>query len=234
MIKTKRRYRAAEVAARGELFGIALDGIPARTPGGAELLVPTRPLAEAIAGEFQAQGTELAPASMPLTRLAIAAIDRVKPDRHGIIADIAAYAESDLVCYRADEPEDLVKAQEAAFGPVLKWVREHFGAELRVGAGIMPVAQDPAAVAKLKEAAASFDDMMLAALYSTIKSCGSFVLALALAEGRIDPQEALVLSQTDEAYQAGRWGLDPVHAARRDQLARELASAARFMELCRA
>ena len=234
MIKTKRRYRAAEVAARGELFGIALDGLPARTPGGAELLVPTRPLAEAIAAEWQAQGTELAPESMPLTRLANAAIDRVKPGRQDIIADVAAYAESDLVCYRANEPEDLARAQEAAFAPVLKWVRERFGAELRVGAGIMPVVQDPAGVAKLKAAAASFDDMMLAVLYFTTKSCGSLVLALALAESRIDPQEALVLSQTEEAYQAGRWGIDPVYAARREQLARELASAARFMELCRA
>ncbi|MFZ0692674.1 MAG: ATP12 family protein [Alphaproteobacteria bacterium] len=234
MIKTKRRYRAAEVAVRGERFGIALDGRPARTPAGAELIVPTRPLAEAIAGEFRAQGAELVPESMPLTRLANAAIDRVKAGRQDIIADIAAYAESDLVCYRANEPEDLVRAQAAASDPMLQWVRERFGAELRVGAGIMPVAQDPAGVAKLKTAAASFDDMMLTALYSTIKNCGSLVLALALAEGRIDAREALGLSQTEESYQAGRWGLDPVYAARREQLARELASAARFMELCRA
>ena len=234
MIKTKRRYRAAEVAARGEHFGIALDGLPARTPAGAELLVPTRVLAEAIAGEFQAQGTELAPESMPLTRLANAAIDRVGPSRPDIIADIAAYAENDLVCYRADEPEELANAQEAAFGPLLQWLRQRFGAELRAGTGIMPIAQDRAAVARLKEALASFDDMMLAALYLTTKGCGSLVIALAMAEGRLDADEALVRSQTEEAFQAGRWGLDPVYAARRDQVARELASAARFMELCRA
>jgi chaperone required for assembly of F1-ATPase len=171
---------------------------------------------------------------MPFTRLANAATDRIAAAREATIAALAAYAESDLLCYRAEGPPELIAAEEAAWRPLLDWARERFGAELRVTAGIMPVPQSKEAIARLAEALSGYDDMMLAALHLATTGCGSLVLALALAEGRISAAEALALGQTDEAFQAARWGATEDYAARREQIARDIASAARFMELCRA
>ena len=234
MNKTKRRYRAAAAIETGGGFAVALDGVPLKTPAGAELVVASRKLAEAIAAEWAAQGDDIDRAAMPFTRLVNAAIDRIAAAREAIIASLAAYAESDLLCYRAEGPPELVQAQESAWRPHLDWARERFGAELRVTSGIMPVAQPREAVARLAKALEAFDEMMLAALQLATMGCGSLVLALALAEGRIGAEEALALGQSDAAFQAARWGVTEDFAARHKALGRDIASAARFMELCRA
>lgn len=213
---------------------MALDEKRAKTPAGAELFVRNRALAEALAAEWVEQGEDIDPGRMPFTRLANAAIDRIAAARQATIAALAAYAENDLLCYRAEEPPELIETEEAAWRPLLDWARERYGAALRVTAGIMPVAQPREAAAKLAEALAAFDDMMLAGLHLATTGCGSLLLALALAEGRITADEALDLSLTDEAFQASRWGVSAEYEARRETLARDIASAARFMELCRA
>jgi chaperone required for assembly of F1-ATPase len=234
LLKRKRRYRAARAVALERGFGVALDSEPLRTPAGNELRTSSRGLAEAVAAEWEAQGEDIVPERMPFTRLANAATDRIAAAREATIASLAAYAESDLLCYRAEGPPELIAAEEAAWRPLLDWARERFGAELHVTAGIMPVPQSKEAVARLAEALSGYDDMMLAALHLATTGCGSLVLALALAEGRISAAEALALGQTDEAFQAARWGATEDYAARREQIARDIASAARFMELCRA
>ena len=232
--KRKRLYRAASVVECGGGYAVALDDAVLKTPAGMDVVVPGRALAQAIADEWQAQGSDIDPATMPLTRLANSAIDRIAASREGAIKSLAAYAESDLLCYRADEPPELVTAQNEAFQPLLDWVSQRFGAEFNITSGIMPVAQPRAAVSALTKAIAAFDDMMLAALGLATISCGSLVLALALAEGRVGAEEAAALAETDELYQAGRWGFDPAYVGRHELVVRDIASAARFMELCRA
>jgi chaperone required for assembly of F1-ATPase len=234
LLKRKRRYRAARAVALERGFGVALDGEPLKTPAGRVLCTSSRGLAEAVAAEWEAQGEDIVPERMPFTRLANAATDRIAAAREATIAALAAYAESDLLCYRAEGPPELIAAEEAAWRPLLDWVRERFGAELRVTAGIMPVRQSKEAISRLSEALFGYDDMMLAALHLATTGCGSLVLALALAEGRISAAEALALAHTDEAFQAAKWGVTEDYAARRESIARDIASAARFMELCRA
>ena len=213
---------------------MALDEDRAKTPAGAELIVQSPALAEALAAEWRDQGEEIDPGRMPFTRLANAAIDRIALARQATITALASYAENDLLCYRAPEPPELIHAEEAAWRPLLDWVRERYGAELRVTSGIVPVPQPRESISKLVDALSAFDDMMLAGLQLATTSCGSLVLALALAEKRVDAGEALELSVADEAFQAARWGVTAEYEARREALARDIASAARFMELCRA
>jgi len=234
LVNKKRRYRAARAIEVEGGFAVALDGVPLKTPAGADLVVATRALAEAIAAEWEAQGPDIETERMPFTRLANAAIDRIAAAREATVAALAAYADSDLICYRAEGPAELVTAEELAWRPLLEWVRERYGAELRVASGIMPVAQPREAVARLAATLETFDEMMLAALHLATTGCGSLVLALALAERRIGAEEALALGHTDEAFQAARWGITDEHLARREALGRDIASAARFMELCRA
>lgn len=228
----KRFYKDATAVSSDEGgYGVALDGRPVRTPGGAQLSVPLKALAEAIAGEWREQGDEIWLPAMPLTRLAATAIDRIGSERAAIAGRIAAYGESDLLCYRAEEPAALVARQTEHWQPLLDWAAAEYGARLAVANGITPVTQDAAALAALARAVEAHDDFRLAGLSQLAATCGSVVLALAVTAGRIDAQQAVAASQLDEDWQAEKWGQDDEAIARREARAGEITSAARFLEL---
>ena len=107
----KRFYKEAAVADVSAGFGVALDGKPVRTPARAILALPNAALAEAVAGEWRAQGEEVEPNSMLLMRLGCTAIDRVAPQREAIIEEIAGYGGTDLLCYWADIPPNCSAAR---------------------------------------------------------------------------------------------------------------------------
>ena len=229
--RKRRRYREVGVVARDGLHGVALDGKALATPGGQPLLLPQRALAEAVAAEWRAQGEQLDAGTMPLTRLASSAIDVVAPHRAAVIERTAAYAATDLLCYRAHGPAILASRQEAGWQPLVDWVERHYGAPLRVTAGIVAIAQPAASLAVLRRAVEAADPWRLTALAAATAACGSLVLGLALAEGEIDAAAATALSLLDESYQSERWGEDPEALKRRAALSAEIAAAARFLAL---
>jgi len=227
----RRRYRRVEVLTESAGFRVALDDRPLRTPAKHVLALPSRALAEAVAGEWRAQETEILPATMPLTRLSNTAIDRIA-DRPGeAAAEIAAYAETDLLCYRADHPQALARRQHLAWQPVLDWLAGRHHARLRVTHGVVPVAQDACALAALGCAVEAYDAFRLAALGAATRAAGSIALALALIEGEIDAETAAAASQLDERFQVEQWGDDDQASARRAALAADIASAAAFASL---
>lgn len=223
---------AAELAA-GPAFRILLDNRAVRTPGRAEGLLPTRAVAEAVAGEWAAQHDVLDPQSMPLTGLAWTALDRVRPARAEIVEAVAACAAHDLLCYRAEGPVDLAARQQALWQPLLDWLALTFDAPLAVTAGIVSVEQPPAALAALTRAVAAHDDFALAALSAATAATGSLAIALALVEGRISSEGAFAAARLDESYQMERWGDDAEAARRRAAIRAELAAVERFVALLR-
>jgi chaperone required for assembly of F1-ATPase len=229
----KRFYTAVDVRAVEDGFAITLDGRIIKTPGGARLVVPTHDLAGAIAGEWAAQEKNIKPDTMPLARLAIAAIDQVRPDRQAIVDRLLGYVGTDLVCYRAESPADLAIRQEAAWRPLLVWANAACGASFIVTTGVMPVSQPPATRLALQAAMEPFDDMEIAALASATAVTGSLVIALALAAGCVDAEEAFAAAMVDELFQVERWGEDAEAMARRQILRREIQAAARFFDLVR-
>lgn len=216
---------------RNGAFVVTLDGRPVRTPGRRPLHLPHRPMGEAVAAEWRDQGEEIAPATMPLTRLANTAVDRTAPLRAQVIEQVASYAETDLLCYRAEEPAELVARQAAEWQPVLDWLAEAHRARLAVTAGVAPVAQERAALLAVFTAVAAFDDFRLTGLHAATAAAGSVALGLALAAGRIDAEQAWRAAHLDELFQAERWGGDTEAERRRDALREEIAAAARFMTL---
>ena len=229
----KRVYRSAATLPAEAGFGVALDGRRAKTPGRRDLVLPTERLARAIAEEWNAQEAEIRPAEMPLCRLANTAIDRVPTQRGKIVADIANYAGTDLVCYRAAGPPALAARQHAVWQPLLDWAAAHFDAPLEVATGVVPRLQPPQSLRSFALAVEERDDFALAALASATAACGSLVIALALFEGRLDADAAFAASQLDESYEIEKWGEDSDAAARRRVLAAEIAAAARFHALSR-
>ncbi len=190
-------------------------------------------MAEAIAGEWQAQSKRIDVAAMPFTRLAATALDRVAEGKAAVVETLLSYAGGDVLCYRAEEPADLMARQHQRWQPILDWAAGALDAHLVVTHGILPVAQPEPAVAALRAALEAFDSWQLTALAVITQACGSLVIALALAHGRIDAEEAFALSQLEESYQIERWGEDAEAARRRRALHDDIRDAWRFMMLAR-
>lgn len=206
----RRFWKSVEVDAER---GVRLDGKPLRTPGRAALLLPTDALAEAVAAEWRDCGETVDPRAMPLTGLSNAAIDRIAPDPATFAAGLAAYAESDLLCYRADEPEELAARQAAAWDPLLDWARHRYDVHFEIVTGIMHRAQPPVTLARLGEAVAARGVYELAALSPIVTISGSLIAALALIEGGASAAAVWTAALVDEDFQADRWGRDPLAEA---------------------
>lgn len=233
----KRFWHDATVLPGPDGYAVLLDGKPMLVPGGARLVVPGAALAEAIAAEWQAaggqQGGEMSLDDVPLTRLAGTAQERVAPDPVPVAEALARYAETDLLCYRADHPTPLVVRQAREWQPWLDWLERAHGARLQPVAGIIHVPQDPAALDAVRGVLLAQPAPVLAGLGIAIPALGSATLGLALAEGVLDPARALALASLDELFQAEQWGEDAWAARRRADVATDVALAARFMDLAR-
>lgn len=212
-------------------FAVTLDGRRLRTPGNRPLRLPTAALAQAVAAEWQAQAEVIDPQSMPLTQLVFTAIDRVAPQRDAVINELLKYAETDLVCYRAEGPADLVSAQHRCWQPLIDWLAAAWRAPLITVVGVLPAAQPAASLAALRSALASRDDLALTALASIVQAAGSLVIGLALADGRLDSEGACAAALLDEEYQAARWGRDEPAEQRRERIRAEIRAARRLMDL---
>lgn len=229
----KRVYTNVSVEAVPGGFEVRLDGRPLRSPARHSLVLPTDALARAIAEEWDAQGDVIKPPSMPLMQIAATAVDRVGPQRDDVVAGVVAFAETDLVCYRADYPPPLVERQARVWQPLLDWAMLRYDAPLEVVSGIMPTRQPPGAIKALKSAVEACDDLMLSALQLATAAAGSLVVALALIERHIDADQAFDASQIDETFQIERWGEDAETTQRRAGLKADIAAARRFADLLR-
>ncbi len=233
----KRFWDHAAIAPDGGGFCVLLDGRPVRLPGGTPLHLPARALAEAVAAEWEiaggGKGGEMRWGEVPLTRLAGTAQERIIPDPEPVVLDIARYGETDLLCYRAEAPEALVQRQQGHWQPWLDWAAAEYGARLRVTTGVMPVAQDPAALAALAQAVAAQPTPALAALGVAVPALGSLVLGLAMAAFRLDAATAFALATLDENFQAELWGREDAAEERRRHIREEIAVAGHFLALVR-
>jgi chaperone required for assembly of F1-ATPase len=224
----KRFYKTVENGADGTIL---LDGRPVRTPARAQLALPGKALAAAVADEWRAQGEDIDPRAMPLTGLANAALDRVKPDPAGFAAGLAAYGESDLLCYRAEEPEPLVARQNQRWDPILEWAEDRFDLRFTLVAGVMHRPQSAETVARLGAAIAAQPPFRLAALSPIITISGSLVIALALADGALEPGAAFDLAHLDELWQEEMWGADWFATEARNVRRADFDAACRFLAL---
>jgi chaperone required for assembly of F1-ATPase len=205
---------------------VALDGRIAKTPGKKPLAVAPRGVAEALAGEWRAQAGTIDPATMPLTRLINAALDRVAAEMAGVRAEIVKYAGSDLICYRAETPAKLIAAQDAAWSPLVAWAKDALRVRLRLATGVVHVPQDAAVGEAVAAAVAPLDALNLAALHLAMTLTGSAIIALALARGRLTPDQAWAAAHIDEDWQMAQWGTDPTALAARAARRRDFDAAA--------
>ena len=227
----KRFYKKVDISQSDKGYFITLDGKSVRTPSRQVLKMPTESLARAVADEWREQGDDIRPAGMPLTQLSNTAIDRTGPHRIGVIEQVAAYARTDLLCYRVAEPPDLAEQQTASWQPLLDWGESELGARLDVATDLAPIDQPEASLLAVYTAVARLDDFSLTGLSAGTAACGSVIIGLALQRGRLAADEACSLAHLDEDYQSARWGEDADAVTQRSAIRRAIADAASFMAL---
>ena len=228
----KRVYKRVEVAELPEGFTVHLDGRSVRTPAGKPLVVPVhRPLVQVIAQEWDAQSEIIRPSTMPITQLAATALDRVDPERPAILDHLVAYAETDLLCYRAQSPRELNQRQHESWQPILDWLHGETGARLQVTETILAVDQPDDALSAIRQTFLSLDLWRLTAAQAAAAAAGSAVLSLALVKGHLNGQQVFDLSQLDETWQVEHWGDDEEAAQRRQNLHKDIMAAGRLLTL---
>ena len=228
----KRFWDKAGVVALDTGFTIALDGRPVKTPAKAPLVVPTQSMAAAIAVEWDAQVDKIDPMTMPITRGANAAVDKVAVQFDEVAEMLAAYGDSDLLCYRAAGPEELIGLQNKAWDPLLDWAGATLNAPLISAEGVMHVPQDPAVLVRLRAKVDELTPFQLAAFHDLVSLSGSLILALAFTHGRLSADEAWTLSRIDEDYQISQWGPDDEAEALTKIKHTAFLNAARFFAMC--
>lgn len=228
----KRFWAAAMTEACDGGHTVRLDGRPVKTPAKAPLVVPTQAMAEAIAAEWDAQTGTIRPETMPATRAANSAIDKVTPLFDAVVGEIAGFGGSDLLCYRAVDPPALIARQESGWGPLLDWTATALGAPLVVTQGVIPVPQPAESLARLRALVAGHSAFELAALHDLVAITGSLVLGLAVARGRLSADTAFDLSRIDERWQIEQWGEDEEACAAETLRRVALLQAGRFFALC--
>lgn len=229
----KRFWTEARVVPAPGGHGISLDQRPVKTPAKAPLVLPTRALAEGVAAEWDAQQGTVDPRTMPLTRAANAAIDKVAPQYDEVAEIVAAYGGSDLLCYRAPGPEALAARQAAGWDRWLDWAAARHGARLATAAGVMHVPQEKACLSALTARVGAHSAFELTALHDLVALSGSLVLGLAVSEGALEPEAAWDLSRIDETWQAEQWGEDDEAAAMAALKRQDFLQAHRFLTLLR-
>ena len=229
----KRFYKTAAAEAVDGGWRVTLDGRGIKTAGGRAQVVPSWALAEALAAEWAAQGDELDPAGFVLRDLADYAIDVVAADREGTITAILPYAETDTLCYRAEEGEALRRRQDAAWEPLLTAAERRYDIHFERIGGIIHRAQPEATLARLRAVLGAQDAFTLAALQTLTSLAASLVLGLAALEPEAEAEALWDAANLEEDWQAELWGKDAEALARRALRLAAFSAALRFAALVR-
>jgi chaperone required for assembly of F1-ATPase len=227
----KRFYKTVTTEQSGDVWHILLDGKAIRTPKKAMLAVPTEKLAVAVIAEWDAQVDKVVPAKMPFTRYVNSIIDHLSIHYETVIAEISAFGESDLICYRAQEPQDLSELQAAAWDPLLQWSHHHLKAPLLSVHSIMHKDQPESSLAILHELVAELSVWQLAPLHTLVSISGSLIIGLAVVHNHMNVDIAWTASRIDADYQIAKWGEDYEAQAVSALRLQDMQKAAEFLAL---
>lgn len=230
----KRFYEKVDVPPVAGGWRIRLDGRPIRTAAGQPQILPTLALAEAMAREWAGQGEEIDASAFPLRDLADYALDAVMPARDAAIAELLPYAETDTLCYRAEDGEALHARQLEIWEPLLAGAEESWGLRFERIGGIMHRPQPPETLARLEEILSEMDAFALAALKMLASLSASLVIAICALAPDADPVALWNAANLEEDWQAELWGRDAEAEDLRQSRFEAFQLAMRFARLARA
>jgi chaperone required for assembly of F1-ATPase len=227
----KRFWKETDVTETDDGWMIMLDGRAVKTPAGRPVALSSQRLAEAVGAEWKAQEENIIPATMPHFRYVVTAIDRVTPQRGDIINQLVGFSGNDLICYRDPDQLELASEQSMGWNPLLEWAESQHGIKLCIGAGVMPVKQDAETLLTAENWLSDKDDFRLAGLYNLISLSGSFVIGMAIEQGRLAVEPGFDLAFLDELWQTRKWGDDAEAEDRRQAIKKDMIEAKNYLSL---
>lgn len=210
----KRFYREVSVEQLEQGFAVRLDTRAIKTPIGAQQIVPSRALAEALAAEWAAQGEELDLSLFRFRDLADYALDIIGTERDTALSKMLAFAETDTLCYRADPDEALYRRQQEIWEPLLTEFETREGIRLERVSGIMHRPQSAETLEILHKRLAALDDFTLAGLQTVTSLAASLSIGLLALETNAQADPLWAAANLEELWQAELWGQDDEAEAR--------------------
>ncbi len=231
----KRFYKEADVAEDSGRYAVRLDGRAIKTPDRSDLSSDNETLARLSAEEWNAQVEKIVPDSMPLTQLLNTRIDRITAQRKTLEREVLKYINTDLLCYRADNPEELVSRQNKHWQKHLDWFERESGLSYIVTTGLAALKQDDRIHAHIAADVAALDDDRFTILQMVTPACGSPVLALAFIKGAACVDELMACAFLEEDYKFDFFnealhGGDPLTEKKRIALRRDLEAGEKYLK----
>lgn len=216
-------------------YGVFLDGRPIKTPSKMEFVVPNASLCELVCAEWEEQEEKIKPDTMPLTQLVHTKIEKVSHERGVMEEQVLKYIHSDLLCYRADTPEELVERQNRIWQPHLDWFAQIYGYAFKVTDGLAALRQDEALCDTIRADVAALDDERFTLLQMITPAAGSIVLALAFVKGAASADDIMACAFLEEDYKFDLYneavhGGDPLTEKRRKSMRRDMDAAQDYLE----
>ncbi|MCP4185418.1 MAG: ATPase [Hyphomicrobiales bacterium] len=207
-------------------FSIHLDGREVKTPARNPLRLPNEQSAKIVAAEWEAQEDSIDASTMPATRLVNTAIDGIATDPQAVLKDMLKFAGSDLICYRASTPPDLIELQNKEWNPILDWISEEFGARFESTQSLIQIEQPKEAITAISVALRKWQDpISIGSLHTFTTLTGSVFLALTIAHAQYTAEQAWKIAHVDEDWNICTWGEDYEAKKRRDNRWKELEAA---------
>ncbi len=211
----KKFYSLVSTEKQDQGIAILLDGKPIKTPAKSDMLAPTQGLANLVMQEWADQEETVNPDSMPLTQFISTKIDRVREQRSEISEAMLKYLDTDMLCYRTDEPQDLASAQAQAWDPIIEAMQDFFKIELQTTTGLRAISHGKAANAALKAYVEKLDEDRFTIMQIVTSLSGSILTSIMFIEGDLAVEEVLAAARVEERYKdtlydAEKYGTDPM------------------------
>ena len=214
-------------------FDILLDKRILKTPMQKDLIFSNYKIAKETALEWDIDEKEINTENMVFYGLISTAIDKISNDKVSYIENVLGFINTDLICYRADGPNELVDLQNISWNPIISFIKKYIDVELKFFIGVMPSKQSLQIFNRLKTLINSFSDIEISALHRMTNLTGSIFISICILKGDVLKNEAFELSFLDELYQAKNWGIEEESLDKRDKIAKELNRIISFVELIR-
>ena len=212
-------------------FRIMLDEIILQTPLKRELVLPNLNLAQEIVKEWDQDSKNINTESMIFYGLISTALDKIIDNKNLYINDILDYVDTDLICYRAQNPKELVELQKIKWDPIILLIERYIGTKVQVFQGILPKKQHATVHANLNNLINQFDIFEISALHRITNITGSIFLSLCVLKKDVSKNEAFELSFLDELWQSENWGFDEETSQKRKEISIELNKSILFFRL---
>lgn len=231
----KRFYKSVSLSEKtAEGYGLLLDNKPVQTPARKAFFVQSPHIAKAIVKEWEDQKEDILPLTMPISQMAMTLMDRVIPFRKKLETEILGYIDTDLICYRTDEPEQYKRIQEEKWNPFIDWFKKEYHLELKTTSGLSPLNQSNTVHDVIQKAVATSSHEDFMALYLATLGTGSIILALAFVSKEFDIDKILSAAFAeellkDEIYLSSIYGSAPDQIKKHQTLKSELETLLYFI-----